>query len=147
MTLNGKKTVLYALLMAGLFSACSEAAVREQRSQQMHVKIGPTTFTATLDSGAAAQAFKALLPLTLTMTDLHRNEKFADLASSLPVKATNPGRIRSGDLLLYGSKTVVLFYETFPTSYSYTRLGRIENPQGLAKALGAGNVTVTFSLK
>ncbi|WP_229784829.1 cyclophilin-like fold protein [Deinococcus radiotolerans] len=133
--------------MAGLFSAYSEAAVRGHGRQQVQVRIGQTTFTATLDRSAAAQAFTARLPLTLKMTDLHRNEKFADLTWSLPVKATKPGTVRSGDLLLYGSKTVVLFYETFPTAYSYTRLGRIDDPQGLAQALGPGNVTVTFSVE
>lgn len=145
MTLNGRKTALSALLTVGLFPAYSEVAARGQGSQQMQVNIGQTTFTATLDRSAAAQAFKARLPLTLRMTDLHRNEKFADLDRSLFVKATNPGTIRSGDLLLYGSKTVVLFYETFPTSYRYTRVGRIDTPQGLAQALGTGNVTVTSS--
>ena len=37
--------------------------------------------------------------------------------------ATNtfrPGIIHTGDLLLWGANTVVLFYETFSSSYSYT---------------------------
>ncbi|MBS4834193.1 MAG: hypothetical protein K1W07_00535 [Parabacteroides distasonis] len=64
--------------------------------------------------------------------------------------ATNtfrPGIIHTGDLLLWGANTVVLFYETFSSSYSYTRLGKIENPAGLADVLGRGNVRVVrFSL-
>ena len=54
--------------------------------------------------------------------------------------------IQVGDLMLYGSDCVVLFYETFQTSYSYTRLGSLDNPSELAASLGSGNVSVTFEL-
>ena len=53
----------------------------------------------------------------------------------------------AGDLMLYGSNTLVLFYKPFSTSYNYSPIGRIESPLGLAAALGSGNVTVTFELQ
>ena len=81
------------------------------------------------------------------MKELNNNEKYYDLPHSLPTNSSNPGTIQNGDLMLYGSKTIVLFYKTFPTSYSYTRLGYINNPSGLQSALGSGNVTVTFELQ
>lgn len=142
-----KKGLLSALALGSLLGMEVSAASSTSRSQQMKITVGKTTFTATLDNGPAGQAFKALLPLSMKMTELNGNEKFADLPKALPTRANNPGTINKGDLLLYGSKTVVLFYETFQTSYSYTRLGRVNDPEGLAKALGTGNVTVTFALK
>ena len=82
--------------------------------------------------------------MSINMTELNGNEKYFDLPNDLPSKASNPVKIQNGDLMLYGSKTLVLFYKTFSTSYNYTPIGRIENPSGLAAALGSGNAKVTF---
>lgn len=50
--------------------------------------------------------------------------------------------------MLYGSRTLVLFYETFSSSYSYTRIGVVvDDVSGYASALGSGNVTVSFELE
>jgi hypothetical protein len=119
----------------------------DSMSDTLLVKVGSKQYTATLFDNPTATAFKAMLPLTINMTELNGNEKYSDLSKSLPTNASNPGKINTGDLLLYGSKTLVLFYRTFSTSYSYTKLGKIDSPNGLAEALGSGNVAVTIELK
>jgi hypothetical protein len=114
-------------------------------SNKMNIKVGSKIFTATLLDNNSAKTFKEMLPITISMIELNGNEKYYDLSKNLPANSSNPGTIKNGDLMLYGSKTLVLFYKTFSTSYSYTKLGRIDDTAGLAVALGTGNVTVTLN--
>ena len=56
--------------------------------------------------------------MTLEMTELNGNEKYHHLSTRLPTNAISPGTIQNGDIMLYGNHSLVLFYETFKTSYS-----------------------------
>jgi hypothetical protein len=116
-------------------------------SGKIKITVNSQTFTATLLDNNSAKAFSEMLPLTIKMIELNGNEKYCDLKKSLPTNPSNPKTITNGDLMFYGSETLVLFYETFSTSYSYTKLGQVDNSTGLASTLGSGNVTVTFELE
>ncbi|RFM29579.1 cyclophilin-like fold protein [Deminuibacter soli] len=151
------KRLLFLVFMAVLLGSCASCTKNTVTSEsnnntnptgsKMKIKIGNSTFTATLYNNATATAFKSLLPLTVSMIELNGNEKYVDLSRNLPTNASNPGTIQNGDLMLYGSSTLVLFYKTFSTAYSYTNLGRIDDVKGLVAALGAGNVNVSFELE
>lgn len=114
---------------------------------KIKIKVNSKTFTATLLDNNSAKAFKQMLPITLSMKELNGDEKYDDLSERLPTNASNPGTTKAGDLMLFGSKTLVIFYKTAATSYSYTKLGKVDNVEGLASALGSGNVTVSFELE
>lgn len=137
-------------------SSCSkkEGAITTENENAMtmtngkiKIKVNAHTFTATLLDNNSAKAFRDILPLTIKMVELNGNEKYYDLPNALPNASSNPGTIKNGDLMLYGSETLVLFYKTFATSYSYTKLGAIDDVTGLTSALGSGNVTVTFEVE
>lgn len=116
------------------------------KSNTMNLTIQNTIFTATFATNHSVTAFKTMLPLTLSMSDFNNNEKVAALPGSLTTSATNSSTIATGDIMLYGSSSLVLFYETFSTSYSYTKIGRIDNTAGLKAALGKGEVIIKFEI-
>lgn len=132
---------------AGVSSTPTTAAVVtvQPEESRMWMTIGERRFAITLADTEAAREFAAMLPLSINMADLNSNEKHAELPKSLPTNASRSGTIRNGDLMLYGPRTLVVFYLTFSSSYSYTRLGRVDDPAGLAEALGRGSARIEFS--
>ena len=148
-------TILFSISCIQLFACCNKNnltlstsnKVLNTDSMKLKVTIGTNTFTATLYNNATVTAFKTRLPMTLNMTELNGNEKYFDLTDNLPANASNPGTIQAGDLMLYGSNTLVLFYKSFSTSYSYTPMGHIDDASGLTATLGSGNVTVSLALQ
>jgi hypothetical protein len=111
----------------------------------MTIKIGNTSYPVALYENATVQALTDKLPMTLEMEELNGNEKYYYFPDSLPSESRRVGSIKAGELMLYGSDCLVIFYKGFATSYKYTPVGRIDNPAGLAQALGRGSVEVTFS--
>ncbi|MDY4032368.1 MAG: cyclophilin-like fold protein [Pyramidobacter sp.] len=136
-----------ALIIAALLltSGARPAAAAEKLA--ITATVAGRNFAIVLDDSAATRALIARLPLKLHMSELNGNEKYAALGAPLPTRSERPGQIRAGDFMLFGDDCLVLFYETFPSAYSYTRLGRAADPGGLSQALGDGGVTVLFEQK
>jgi hypothetical protein len=125
--------------------ATAPAPAVQPGESRMWMTVGERRFAITLADTDAAREFAAMLPLSIDMPDLNNNEKHAELRKSLPTNAIRPGTIRNGDLMLYGSRTLVVFYKNFSSAYSYTRLGHVDEPAGLPQALGSGSVRIEFS--
>ena len=106
------------------------------------VSVGESRFAAKVEDTETGRAFLAKLPLTISMTELNGNEKYA-YGVSLPTAAQYYNKIESGDLMLYGSNCLVLFYGS-AGGYSYTRIGKLVSTDGLAAAVGSGSADVTF---
>ena len=118
----------------------------EDTMPKLKIDVNGQGFTATLLDNPTTRALLERLPMTVRMEELNGNEKYYYMSTSLPTDSQKPGNIHAGDLMLYGSDCLVLFYESFSSGYSYTRLGSIDDPSGLAAAVGRGSVNVTFQI-
>lgn len=117
-----------------------------QETPTIKVTVDSKSFLITTYDNSTARAFLAFLPMTITMNDVNGNEKYRPLKGNLPTAAEIPPKINAGDLMLWGANGLVLFYESFKTSYSYSKIGFMENASGLKEALGSKNPTVSFEL-
>ena len=127
-------------------SAETESSEEENAQMKMNVEVGGSTFTATLANNEAAGSLAERMaegPLTIRMSDYAGFEKVGSLGASLPTD-NHQTTTQAGDIVLYQGNQIVIFYGS--NSWSYTRLGKIDDLSGWEEALGNGNVTVTFSL-
>lgn len=111
----------------------------------VNMNINGQLFEVRLQDNPSAKAFVKGLPLKLEMDELNGNEKFADLPHALPSSPVRPGTLQAGDLMLYGTKTLVLFYASFESSYRYTPVGKVINPQHLSAVVGKKQIQVGFN--
>lgn len=114
----------------------------EKNMRKIKITVNEETFSATLNDNEAARAFAEMLPLTLDMSDYSGFEKVGSLGTSLPT-SNQQTTTQSGDIVLYNGNQIVIFYGS--NSWSYTRLGKIDDLSGWEEALGSGDVTVIFS--
>ena len=122
----------------------SEVQLEGETEMNIQITVGGQVFAAVLEDNPTAKALYERLPVTIEMKELNGNEKYYYFDSSFPTNPSSVGKIHAGDLMLYGSDCLVLFYKDHGNTYSYTRLGAIEDADGLARAVGDGNVSVTW---
>lgn len=129
--------------------AATEPAETQKEGTTMNVTatLNGQDFDIELADNDAARAFADMLPLSGTMTELNGNEKYLRVDETLPSDPSNPGTIVAGDVMLYQDDYIVVFYETHPSSYTYTRIGKIADTASLAAAVGSGSVEATFTAR
>lgn len=119
---------------------------KQNEEIKINLIVNNKTFSATLNNNQTVRELIQNFPMTLNMSDLHSNEKYNYLDYSLTTNSSRPNRINAGDIKLYGTDCLVVFYETFSNSYSYTDLGKIDNVDDFVDELGSGSVNIRFEL-
>lgn len=155
-----KRNIIYLLILFFLFSCTKEElplipeepsipgkpSIPNNEKTDMKITINNLSFKVILEENSTVEEFKKLMPLKIEMDELNGNEKYYYLDTNLVTNSESVKRINSGDLMLYGSNCLVLFYEDFETSYNYTRIGKVENNSNLASSLGKDSVFIQFIL-
>lgn len=144
-------SVIYLVLGIVLISGCQKSTTNdintttnnkkevieektvEEFNNIITITINDRIFKATLVDNETSRELIKRLPLELTMNDLNENEKYIYLDNSFPTQTLSPKQVQAGDIMLYGDNCLVIFYKSFDTSYSYTKIGHIDNLPDLGK--------------
>lgn len=140
--------VVLVIILVFAITACSKnvendnnnASNKKEVISMIKVVIDEKEYIIKLDDNKTSKSFINLLPQELNMSELNGNEKYVYLDNKLPVNSYNPKRINKGNVMLFGNNCLVIFYKSFDTSYSYTKIGHIDN----LPDLGNGDVLVKF---
>ena len=149
-----KKKILYSFLvitllfmLSGCFNKVEDNSINNAQANNssevissVKTIINGKEYILNLESNETSSSFVNMLPQEFNMEELNGNEKYIYLDKSLPSNSSNPGHIEKGDVMLYGSDCLVVFYKSFDTSYSYTKIGHIDD----LPDLGSGNISVQF---
>ena len=117
------------------------------RSNVINLKVNNHVLKVKLEDNSAAKALMNKLKkgdVTIHAEDYGGFEKVGDLGFSLP-RSDKYITTSAGDIVLYEGDEISLFYNS--NSWSYTKLGKVQNIKDLKKILGTGDVKLVLSLK
>ena len=109
--------------------------------KDMKIEINNKEYSINLEENETTKKLIELLPLELNMDELNGNEKYVYLDTNLPTNSYSPKHINAGDVMLFGNNCLVIFYKSFDTTYSYTKIGHIDNLPDL------GNEGIVIKIK
>ena len=141
-TVNVKNT-------AKVKAANTKSTIKITEPSSINIKVNDKTLNVKLENNDATKALVEKLKkgdVTVRAKEYGNFEKVGDLGFSLPTSdkqiTTSPG-----DLVLYNGDEISLFYNS--NSWSYTKLGKVQNVDAneLKTILGSGDVTFKLSLK
>ena len=116
---------------------------KENKMAKIYASLNNEKLEINLEKNSTTSALVKLLPLDITMNDLNKNEKYAYLDESLPTNTYSPKHIEAGDVMLFGDNCLVIFYKSFDTSYSYSKIGHINN----LPSLDDGNISISIDVE
>lgn len=131
--MNKRIIIVFAIAIL-ILAGCNNKTQKQENVKEseevvnsMNIVINEKEYKLNLENNETVTELLTKLPLQLNMNDLNSNEKYVYLDFSLKNNPVNPKHINKGDVMLYTDNCLVIFYKSFNTSYSYTRIGHINN--------------------
>lgn len=122
-------------------SVSERAQTSIEEDKEMILKIAATQVPVTWEENDSVQALKDLTkegPLTIQMSMYGGFEQVGPIGQDI-VSADKQTTTQAGDIVLYSSDQIVIFYGS--NSWAYTRLGHVDlTKEEMTKLLGNGDV-------
>jgi hypothetical protein len=118
-----------------------------EENNMIYLKVNNQTLEVELENNAATEKLVEKLQnedVVIDASEYGGFEKVGNLGFSLPREDSNI-KTTAGDIVLYQGNQISVFYNSH--SWSYTKIGRIQNASSseLETILGNGDVTLTFT--
>ncbi len=133
--------IVFLFLLIGCTSNKEENNIEEEFMDKVNITVNNREYVLELEDSQTTREFLNTLPLSITMEELNGNEKYKYLDNKFTTDSKVPEIINKGDVMLYGNNCLVIFYKTFTTTYSYTKIGHINN----LEEIGDNNIIVTIT--
>ena len=143
-----RKIIIILICSIFILTGCTNNSTKHEKAKEesdvrvseLKVTINDKEYIIELENNDTVNEFIKILPQEFIMDELNGNEKFVYMNNSLTTNSYNPNHIVKGDVMLYGNNCLVIFYKSFDTSYSYTKIGHIAGLDNL----GNGSITAKF---
>ena len=143
-----RKLIIVLICSIFILTGCTNNSTKHEKAKEesdvrvseLKVTINDKEYIIELENNDTVNEFIKILPQEFIMDELNGNEKFVYMNNSLTTNSYNPNHIVKGDVMLYGNNCLVIFYKSFDTSYSYTKIGHITDLDNL----GNGSITAKF---
>lgn len=139
---------LLLALVAGLpLSSIPERAFSEEmHNMQINITVSGVTLTATVMDNPTAKDFVSLLPLTMSMQDLFKREKFGHLQKALSEKGPRKNTYEVGDIAYWSpARDLAIYYhqdgESIPAP-GIIPIARINGGMDVFNVPGSVKVTI-----